>query len=185
MNSPEVFYLHLEGSQRGPYTIRHIDHLLNSGLINEDVLYWREGLEQWQPVTQLVVRRAEKERWKMPALGLSIALLLGLLLYVFGPITFDGWREIYQHKYTREAAYWRARDAVRTQAVPKGALVVFEPFRKKEVQLSKADRGVAILRAALTDNSGATRKAAWEVPLKYDPAKREWSCVDSPQPIAP
>ena len=54
MLSPEVFYLHIQGEQRGPYTIPQIDHLLNSGLIAEETLYWREGLDQWQPVTSLV-----------------------------------------------------------------------------------------------------------------------------------
>ena len=69
MISPEIFYLHLEGEQRGPYTAPQIDHLLNSGLIAEETLYWREGLEQWQPVTSLVKLR----RPGNPCLGVGFA----------------------------------------------------------------------------------------------------------------
>lgn len=179
MNSAEVFYLHIEGKQRGPYTIRHIDHLLNCGLITEDALYWREGLEQWQPVTQLVVRRVEKERWRRPAIGLSIALVVGLLAYLFGPITIDGWREIYQHSYTPEAAYWRAREAVRTQTVAQGGLVTFEDFEKATVQLTAPEGGLVILRGTASDRRGASRRAAWKVRLKYDPTVREWSGIET------
>ena len=50
MRSPEVFYLHIHGEQLGPYTVPQIDHLLNTGLIAEETLYWCEGLEQWAPV---------------------------------------------------------------------------------------------------------------------------------------
>ena len=56
VNSPEVFYLHINGEQRGPYTVQHIDHLLNSGLIAEETLFWREGLEQWQPTRSMLTR---------------------------------------------------------------------------------------------------------------------------------
>ncbi len=179
MNSPEVFYLHIDGKQRGPYTIRHIDHLLNCGLITEDALYWREGLEQWQPVTQLVVRRVEKERWKKPALGLSVALVLGLLAYVFGPITLDGWREIYQHDYTADAAYWRARDAVRTHAAVAGGMVAFDDLEKASIQLQEPDGGLVTLRGVLTESGKPPRPAAWKVRLKYDLEKREWSGLEN------
>jgi hypothetical protein len=95
MSSHEVFYLHIQGEQRGPYTIRHIDQLLNSGLIAEDTLFWREGLEQWQPVTNLVARRQPQRRWKGVAVGAAIAVVLALLLHLFGPITLaDGGRRI-------------------------------------------------------------------------------------------
>ena len=62
MISPEIFYLHIHGEQRGPYTIPQIDHLLNSGLIAEETLYWREGLDQWQPVTSLVLSSPVERR---------------------------------------------------------------------------------------------------------------------------
>ncbi|MES2571036.1 MAG: DUF4339 domain-containing protein [Verrucomicrobiota bacterium] len=174
-NSQEVFYLHLQGEQRGPYTIKHIDHLLNSGLISEDSLFWREGLDQWLPVTQLVTLRRRRKPWELPAVTLAVLLLFGLLTYIFGPITLDGWREIYQHDFTAEAAYWRARDVVRTQCVPKGGLVIFQAFSSAEVQLNNSNGGQVVVHGTLTEAGGASRSTAWKVILKYDPPKREWS----------
>ena len=76
MISPEVYYLHIQGEQRGPYTIPQIDHLLNSGLIAEETLYWREGLEQWQPVTSLVSLRRKVNPWGKRALYIDMGPLV-------------------------------------------------------------------------------------------------------------
>ena len=76
--SPECFYLLIDGEQRGPYTVKQIDHLLNSGLIREDATFWREGLEQWQPVTNLVQLRRPKSSW------LKRGLMLGAGVTVVG-----------------------------------------------------------------------------------------------------
>ncbi len=177
MRSSEVFYLHIDGEQRGPYTIQHIDHLLNSGLINEDALFWREGLEQWQVVTDLVERRRPKNRWKWPLLLLSVLLVLGSLIYFLGPITSEGWREIYQHNYSQEAGYWRARDAVRTYCVPKDGFVVFDPFPTAEVQLGADSRAVVVVRGTLYRAGGSSRSTAWRVQLRFKKDTREWSPV--------
>jgi hypothetical protein len=173
-NSQEVFYLHLQGEQRGPYTIKHIDHLLNSGLISEDSLFWREGLDQWLPVTQLVTLRRRRKPWELPAVAIVVALLFGLLTFIFGPITLDGWREIYQHDFTAEAAYWRARDMVRTQCVPKGGLVIFKDLSEAEVELNEARIGSVVVQGTLTEAGGGARSTAWKVRLKYDTTVREW-----------
>lgn len=179
MNSPEVFYLHIQGEQRGPYTIRHIDHLLNCGLIDEDALFWREGLEQWQPVTNLVVRRQPINRWKKPLIALAIAAVLALPVYVFGPITVAGWREIYQHDYTKEAAYWRARYFVRNECVPQGWIVTFEPISPESIELTGHNGGVVVLRGTLTDARDSTRPTQWKVRLGYDAQAREWSRMEA------
>lgn len=184
MNSPEVFYLHINGTQRGPYTIRHIDHLLNSGLITEDTLFWREGLEQWAPVTQLVARRVPKNRWKRPLKALIALIPLAVLAYVFGPITLDGWREIYQHDFTREAAYWRAREIVRAQCLPRGVLVEFEDEEDAAVELSGSDSGSVLLHGTVADRGSDARAAAWKVQLHYDAARREWSGVEASEVAA-
>ncbi len=175
MNSPEVFYLHINGEQRGPYTIRHIDHLLNCGLISEDALFWREGLEQWQPVTQLVVRRQVRKSWGRRVGAIVVVLALGLLVWVFGPITIAGWREANQSEFTREAAYWRARDVVRNAQVPKGALVDFEGEEAAVVELQGSDAALVRLRGSITDSRGEWRPASWQVRLRYDPKHKEWS----------
>src|SRR5580700_2531636 len=107
MISPEIFYLHIDGEQRGPYTVPQIDHLLNSGLIEVETLFWREGLEQWQPVTNLVALRKPVRRWLKPAFAAGFLLILLLLGRVFWPIVRVGWQEANQRDYTAAAAYWR------------------------------------------------------------------------------
>jgi len=184
MNSHEVFYLHIQGEQRGPYTVRHIDHLLNSGLIDEDAMFWREGLEQWQPVTQLVARRMPEERWRISRIWVAVAVVLALLLWVFGPITVEGWRETNEREFSNWSAYWRAREAVRSQKVPPGAFVEFEDFAKAKAELVGTDRANVLLRARLTDRNGQTRETAWSVELKHDRAAMEWSGVSANE-IAP
>jgi hypothetical protein len=184
-SSHEVFYLHIQGEQRGPYTVRHIDHLLNSGLITEDTLFWREGLEQWQPVTQLVVKREVKKDWRRLAIPGGVFILVALLLRLFGPITVDGWRETNQHEFSRHAAYWRARDIVRNQCVPKGGLVRFSEFAKAEVTLSENHSAGVLLRGELTEPSGKTRPASWKVELKYDAPIAEWTGVKAQEAAAP
>src|SRR3954467_1851581 len=103
MISPEVFYLHIQGEQRGPYTIPQIDHLLNSGLIAEETLYWREGLEQWQPVTSLVRLRRKVNPWGKRLVYLGSAAVVLFILEFFGSIAIAGWRETNQHEYTAHA----------------------------------------------------------------------------------
>ncbi len=179
MNSLEVFYLHINGEQRGPYTVPQIDHMLNSGLINEDTLYWREGLEQWQPVTSLVVRRKRKNPWIKPAIALAILLALSSIARVFGPITMTGWRETNQHDFTRAAAYWRARDAVRQQTRNESALVDFFDLARAHVELQEPAGALVLLRGQTIDASGATRDSLWHVRLKFDPHAREWSAVST------
>src|SRR5436305_15171705 len=106
MISPEIFYLHIHGEQRGPYTIPQIDHLLNSGLIAEETLFWREGLEQWQPVTGLVTKRRVPNRWRRAAVAVAILAPLAVCAWIFGPPLVDGWNEATANAFTLEDAYW-------------------------------------------------------------------------------
>lgn len=55
--SAENYYLHIHGEQKGPYTIPQITHLYRTGLIAAETLFWAEGMDQWQPVTEL---------WRLP-----------------------------------------------------------------------------------------------------------------------
>lgn len=175
MKSPEVFYLHINGEQRGPYTIQHVDHLLNSGLIAEDTLFWREGMEQWLPVTQLVARRKRVKRWIRPAVPLAIAAVLAVFLRIFGPITLDGWRESSQTAFTQEAAYWRARDFVRHTGVPQGTVVQFLSIKSAEVQLQPPDAATVVVQGKVIEPRGGGRKGAWRVSLSYDDRRKEWT----------
>ena len=178
MSSPEIFYIHVHGKQRGPYTIGHIDHLLNSGLIDADTLFWREGLEQWEPVTRLVVpRQKQKRQWSKGMLisGAVLFVVLAVAARVFGPITVEGWRETNQREFTELAAYWRARDYVRNHALPSGAMVMFEELEKGKVELRGHDGAGVLLRGELTERGGQTRAAAWQVEMHYDPKSKEWT----------
>ena len=175
MSSPEVFYLHLSGEQRGPYTIPQIDHLLNSGLIAEETLFWREGLEQWQPVTNLVALRKPPKRWRRVVIGLSVAVPLIVLAGFFGPTVVEGWREATAHRFTLDEAYWRARDTVRHTALPPGGLVRFEKFASAGVELGKDDAATVVLRGQLSLPSGPPRPVTWRVRLPYDRTKGEWT----------
>jgi hypothetical protein len=179
MPSPELFYLHLDGEQRGPYTVPQIDHLLNSGLIAEETLYWREGLDQWAPVTSLVARRKRARPWGAILVGLLVLAGLGLLAAFFGPVIVDGWRETNQHEYTAEAAYWRAREVVRIQRLPRGAVIKFADFTTSAVELQKPVGAVVILRGELVAPSGQLEPVGWQVDLKFDEQRAEWSGVQA------
>ena len=155
--NPEVFYLHIQGEQRGPYTVPQIDHLLNSGLIQAETLFWREGLEQWQPVTDLVALRKPVRRWLKPAIAAGFLVVLALLTRLFGPTVREGWREANEHDFTAEAAYWRARDAVRHSGLPPEMLVDFRSFQPAQVRLQPPDGAEVAVRGSLTE-------LAWQGP---------------------
>lgn len=176
----EVFYLHVGGEQRGPYTTRQIDHQLNSGLIGDDTLYWREGMEQWQPVTDLVARRKGrkpgKARWGRRIALLALLVPVALLGRVFGPIALVGWRETAQYDFTPLAAYWRARDSVRHQALPPGTVIAFFPMKPGDVELN-ADPPGAKVRLSADVGTPQTRvhRQAWSVALDYSAPRKEWT----------
>ena len=175
MISPEVFYVHLHGEQRGPYTIPQIDHMLHAGLIARETLYWREGMEQWQPVTELGVVRHVANPWIKPGIALAVVLALAVLVRMFGPITLEGWRETNQHAYTASAAYWRARDVVRTAALPRGSVVNFGGFSTAQVALMPPGAALVIVRGEVLESGGQMRPHAWRVPMKFDAKARAWT----------
>jgi hypothetical protein len=125
-------------------------------------------------VTSLVIRRVQPNRWLRWAIGGSGALVLLVLAQFFGPITLVGWREANQYDFTPNAAYWRARDAVRNGGLPSGALVEFHDFAAAKVDMHAPDRATIRLRGDLS-GGGGSQPAAWEVAMKFDPAAREWS----------
>ena len=175
MSNPEVFYLHIQGEQLGPYTIPQVDHLLNSGLIAEETLYWREGLDQWQPVTSLVPRRKRTNPWVKPLLVIGIVSVLALLAQIFGSMVLLGWREANQHTYTAEAAYWRARSIVRSSGVAPRALIEFQDFAAAMVELQQPRSATVLLRGELTEPDGQTRRTAWSVAMSFDEKRGEWT----------
>ena len=185
MNSPESFYLHLAGAQQGPYTIPQIDHLLNSGLIAVETLYWCEGLDQWQPVTSLVALRKKPKRWVKPVLSLAVLLALAVPVRIFGPVVMTGWSEANQHEYSESAAYWRARDVVRGELTARGFLVDFASIEEAQITLGSERAALVRLRGAISDAAGSVSSVAWEVPMHYESGAKEWAggpAVELPAP---
>lgn len=184
MISPEVFYLHIQGEQRGPYTIPQIDHLLNSGLIAEETLYWREGLDQWQPVTSLVRLRKKANPWVRPLLILAVVVVLAAVLQFFGSVIVNEWREINQHEYTERAAYWRARNVIRSGGLPPGSIVQFQTFSKARVEMVAPFSATVVLRGDVTSSTDETHAITWSVPMSFDSQNGEWT-GGPPQEVKP
>ncbi len=182
MPSPEVFYLHIQGEQLGPYTVRQIDHLLNTGMIAEETLYWCEGLEQWAPVVSLVPKRIHTRSWGKILASLVAVAAFGLACAFFGPVVVNGWREASQHEYTAKAAYWRAREVVRTRSVPAGMVVNFKRFSEDAVELRKPSTAAVALRGELIEASGAVLPMVWHVDMKFDEQRAEWFGAPAAEP---
>jgi len=169
----EVFYIYHQGEQRGPYTMKQINHMYRASFIDDETLYWREGMEQWQPVTEIVQRRKRRNRLVNWVLLLGIAAGVGLLIWFFGPVTLNAWREMTSGDYTQQSAWWRARGIVRAQ-LAKGEHVQFDPFGDATVKLH--DQHAATVELGGTVQSkGSPERRAWRVRLQYDPLKGKWS----------
>lgn len=184
LNSPESYYLHLGGAQQGPYTIRQIDHLVNSGLISAETLYWCEGLDQWQPVTTLVTLRKKRKRWVKPAIFVLSLLLLAVPVRIFGPIVVVGWEEANQHEFTQSAAYWRARDVVRSDLRRRGFIVEFDPLSSATVTLADGVATVHLTGTSIAD-ARHSRRTAWLVSLRFDSTTQEWIGGGFTEPAPP
>jgi len=177
MNSHEAFYVHVQGEQKGPYTLRHLDHLLNSGLIPVETLYWTEGMEQWLPVTELIPFRHKPRNWKRLIILGAILLVFGAFLAFFGPTIADGWRETTQREYTPLGAYWSARGAVRNGGLPDGVAVQFSPFKDAKVTLVEPSNATVIVHGDIIQDGGA-KPATWSVNLSFNALRSEWSSSD-------
>jgi len=178
MSSHEAFFVHVQGEQKGPYTIRHLDHLLNSGLIPLETLYWTDGMEQWLPLTELVPYRHKKRNWKKLIILGAVLLVLAAFLAFFGPTIADGWRESTQRSYTADGAYWAARGAVRSSGVPSGGVVQFLPMEDARIALPAPSSAEVELRGELIGGGKATRQRPWQVKRTFNPLRAEWSASD-------
>ena len=86
------------------------------------------------------------------------------------------WRVAYGTPgFTAKAAYWRAREAVRTHFLPRGTVVKFARFSEDEVKMLEASGAEVFLTGEVLESSGRTRPMEWRVALRYDGQKAEWS----------
>jgi hypothetical protein len=170
----EKYFLYLDGTQRGPYTVSQIHHMVNQGIVSSEAMFWCEGLDQWQPVTQLIVPKEEARRRRFEFRGwmLAVAAVLGFLGWLAWPMIREGWQEQHQVAFTPEAAYWRARGVVR-DGLGKFTAVQFDPYQPGDVRLSET--GAQVRLGAETKKFGGERRhVRWMVLLRYDGRLNHW-----------
>jgi len=168
----EVFYIYHLGEQRGPYTVRQVNHLYKCDFIDDDTLYWREGMEQWAPVTQIVSRRRKGMRLIRWGVWAGVIGTLVAVAMFFGPVTIEAWREMSSGAYESQDAYWRARAMVR-EAVGKSTAVKFDPLDSAVVVMEPPSRAVVTLSGVVSEAAGE-RHAKWKVRLLYVPDQQQW-----------
>ncbi len=168
----EVFYLYHLGEQRGPYTARQVNHLHKCEFIDDDTLYWCEGMEQWAPVTHIVLRRRKRRRLLGWTVTFAILIAIGALVSFFGPVTMNAWRELSSGAFTENDAYWRSRLMVR-QAVGDSASITFDPIEQAKVLLQPPTGASVVLTGSVRGPNG-TNRAAWRVRLQYVAEQQQW-----------
>ncbi len=172
----EEYLIKVQGEQKGPYTFPQLKGLYEKGLVPDDTLYWVEGMEEWEAVSDLcgAKRRAWLKKLKqLRLLGILMLTTVGLVLAYCEPVLRDGWREMNAREWSQEGAYWRARGFVREEARRKDGSVVFEPYAPTMVGLTGTEATV-ILPGMLYGKDEAGVKTTWKVVVDYDGGEREW-----------
>ena len=172
----EVFFIYHNGEQRGPFTAAQLNHWHRCGFIDDETLYWREGLEQWQPVGQIVLRRKRRNRRAFWYVVLGLLAATVFFVKLFGHVTADRWRELTSGDLTEGSAWWRARGLVRDQ-LPPGTEVRFDPFASAKITISEKVNANVVLGGTLTNSSGKTEHGAWRVLLRYDEGRGNWAAA--------
>jgi hypothetical protein len=175
----EVYFIHVNGNQRGPYTSRQICHLVNSGLAPKDAMFWCEGMDQWQPVEILLdpstPTSPARRKWRQIIVATTATFLAAACLA--GPTIRRGWKEERQVEHTPIAVYWRARGITR-ESVRGAALVNFAPFSPAMIQSLLEDSAEVLLEGTRVDRSGE-KPTRWKVRLRYDKKLKSWGPTES------
>jgi hypothetical protein len=175
----EVFYIYHQGEQRGPYTMKQVNHLYRASFIDDDTLYWREGMEQWQPVTEIVQRRRRRKRWAFWGIFLAVVAAISLMVWFFGDVTKSAWKEMTSGEYTEESAWWRARGLVRSQLAD-GEHVDFEDRSSATVRLHDGDHATVELGGTVHPAKGSEERRAWRVRMRFDSMRNDWAAAPTP-----
>ena len=176
MAFPEEYFINVQGEQKGPYTFPQLKHLYEKNFIPEETLYWRDGMEQWQAVSDLCgqSRRGRLRHLKeLRVMGVVLVAAVALATAYCAPVLRDGLREMNERDCTQEAAYWKARGFVREEVRKQDASVGFEPYKTASVTLSGTEATV-VLPGTLFAKDGAAAKTTWRVTMSYDAERREW-----------
>lgn len=172
----EEYFIHVQGEQKGPYTFPQLKRLYETNLIPEETLYWRDGMEQLEPVSDLCgARRGSRLRHFKQLRVTGIVLVAGLTLVIAycAPMLKDGWREMNDRDPARWGAYWRARGFVREEVKQQEESVAFEPYAAASIALTGTEATV-ILPSMLFGKDGAGQKKTWKVIMRYDTARSDW-----------
>lgn len=173
----EEYFIHVQGEQKGPYTFPQLKRLYEKNLIPEETLYWRDGMEQLEPVSDLCGkrRRVHLHRFKhLRVTAIVLVAAVALLTAWCAPVLNDVWREANDRDPTREGAYWKARGFVREDVKKQqDADVAFQPYSTATVTFAGADATV-ILPGTLFAKNGTAQKLSWKVAIQYDTARKEW-----------
>ena len=173
----EEYFIHVQGEQKGPYTYPQLKRMYEMSLIPEETLYWQDGMEQLQPVSDLcgATRREKLQRLKqLRVTGVVLVAVVALATAYCAPVLKDGWREANDRDWTQEGAYWEARSLVREEVRNQGASVAFEPYKTAGVTLTGTDATV-ILPGMLFRKDGTGGKTSWKVAMQYDAQRKDWT----------
>ena len=171
----EEYFIHVGGEQKGPYTFPQLKRLYEKNLIPEETLYWRDGMEQLEPVADLCGARRHVRLPHLQQLrvtGIVLVVVVALLTAYCAPVLKDGWREANDRDQNAEGAYWKARGFVREEVKTQDASVAFEPFKMATVSLTGTEAAI-VLPGTIFEKGGAARKLTWRVVIRYD-SRREW-----------
>ncbi|MGA3169820.1 MAG: DUF4339 domain-containing protein [Chthoniobacteraceae bacterium] len=172
----EEYFIRVEGEQRGPYTFPQLKRLYDTNLIPEETLYWRDGMEQWEAVSDLCGKKRRSRLRHLKQLRVTGAVLAAsvvLALAYCAPVLEQGWRELNDHDQTAEGAYWRARGYVRAGFKTQDVSVAFEPFNAGNVTMTGTEATV-ILPGKVFAKDGSGKSQAWRVVMMYDGTRKEW-----------
>jgi hypothetical protein len=56
-----TIYVQKEGQKLGPFTTQELEGKVGEGLFSPEDLYWTEGMEQWQPLGEVLVGEESQE----------------------------------------------------------------------------------------------------------------------------
>jgi hypothetical protein len=150
--------------------------MYDNNLIPEETLYWRDGMEQLEPVSDLCgasKRDRQRRMRRLRITGAVLVMAVALATAWCAPMLKDGWREMNDADQTQEGAYWRARGFVREAEKARDVSVAFEPYMAATVTIT-GTAATVLLPSTLFDKDGSGTKRTWKVTIQYDADRKEW-----------
>lgn len=181
MSFSEQFYIRVqEAQQQGPYSYPQLKRLYDRDLISRDAVYWQEGMEEWQPITELCgVPMLERRRTRIRRIFAALAVVSTAACAAYlAPMIREGWKETNEHEFSREAAYWKARSYVREELRKSHATVTFGKFDPAAIELANGTDATVTLGGAVFGSDGHVMQTAWRVTLRFNPVSKEWHLAE-------